>query len=258
MQIKQSSYILSLFIHLLLFTVVLLWFSPAKKILPPVKEFPVIALTFKKVVRESKIVKPAASSPIESNDSIPQESIPQESMKNKTIPLPVPKIPSQDSMPLEDKKEPPVIQEIEPELSGEIIYSHGDPILMDNEPLIVMDDLSLDSLLIHEGENEKQISQEIYTIEFQNNDERRILNYPEILFDYTDPVLSTLTNCKISFMITREGLVEDIQMIEPGTGSPTYNDIIEDLMAQLLFEPGREDRGIIFINFALISGNNNG
>ena len=77
---------------------------------------------------------------------------------------------------------------------------------------------------------------------------------PEIFFDMKDPILGTLDDCRIGFSLTEEGLVRDINMIPPGTGSETYDEILENILSRFLFTPGDREKGTIAINFSRISG----
>ena len=123
----------------------------------------------------------------------------------------------------------------------------GEPVFLPGE------DFSLDHLLIADSQ-EQEGTESLYSIELTGNRNREILSIPDLVFDSGDPVISTLSDCRISFSVTQEGLVRQIRMIEPGTGSETYDEILETLLSRFLFAPGEEETGTIGINFSRISG----
>ena len=139
---------------------------------------------------------------------------------------------------------------------GEYSYSFSEipAVELPGTPVFIPgEDLSLDHLLIGESKAQEG-TDSLYSIELTGNEKREILSIPDLVFESKDPVISTLSDCRISFSVTREGLVRNIRMLQPGTGSEIYDEILETLLSRFLFSPGDEETGTIAINFSRISG----
>ncbi|MBN2627051.1 MAG: hypothetical protein JXA95_10330 [Spirochaetales bacterium] len=133
-------------------------------------------------------------------------------------------------------------------------YKEENPVTFDNAGLeLPVEDFLIDDLLI--PEDEKSVaSDSFYTIELEDNNSRILLDTPELFLDLSDPVLGTLLDCRVRFTVSREGLVRDISMIPPGTGSGTYDEILENIVSRFVFSPGERENGVIGIQFSKFYG----
>ncbi|MGD1830651.1 MAG: hypothetical protein ACPKM1_13895 [Spirochaetaceae bacterium] len=253
---QRKSLILSFFLHIFFFIFlyfILLRAKPAISILPPKRSVSLSVVRkstpIEQIVEAPEVIAPPVQEPVE-----PVKEKPREEVVEEAIPLPDPVEPSVESE-LSEELIPPVevVEESRDSLalgdnfsySYDSVSSHEIPTDFD----LPQEDFLVDDLLLSE-EPPREGSDSLYTIRLNQSVNRSILNTPEIVFERNDPVLRTLKDCQIAFSVTNEGLVRDIEMLPPGTGSETYDEILENLLSQILFSPGDRESGVIHINFS--------
>ncbi len=283
MFVQRRSFLSSLIIHLFLFLLLWGYFIVKTPPLPLLPQKRVVKVTVKsrtaERVPEQKSHLPALAEPRKENLPLPPDRTPEKAPEPEPLPpremiseqpQPVEKTvtPAEEQLtaaepPKEALAEPPLPSSSdetardEPAALGEnyaYSFAESSPLPSLEDPLAIpREDFSLDHLLIQD-EVPQEGTDSLYHIELSAGRLRNIISTPDILFDMKDPVLGTLSDCRIAFSVTEEGLVRDIRMIPPGTGSETYDEILETLLSRFLFSPGEAEEGTIAINFSPISG----
>jgi len=262
--IQGKNFFLSAILHfILLFLIILIFRRPPSSLpLPQARRTVSVRISSQTAPRSNP---PSRSSSGEKaigpvKPALPPVTAPlrDEPTENRDSPVPV-TVPPPSQAPLPDKTGEEMIHEtVLPPIEENFSYSYHEDLtnlLTRDEPEIPEEDFLLDDLLIT-GETGEETSGSLYSIDLAGSPSRKILETPELSFDLSDPVLATLQNCRISFTVSEEGLVRDIEMIPPGTGSTTYDEILENLISRFLFTPGDRDRGVMGINFSTIYGEN--
>jgi hypothetical protein len=286
--IQGKSLVYSVILHILFFTILLIYFYFKPSPLPLLTTKRQVNLSVvQKAVKQETAAPSVLEEPIEKSKNPPatkpKEKEPPEAKTEaireatkKPEPEPIETIEEELNEPLETKEAPQEESEVqesieesfdsqeqvipeESNLADDFTYSldYSLPVTALDEPQeILQKDFLVDDLLISPSNEKVQTegTDSLYSIELFNSASRRIMEVPSMVFDRKDPILHTLSDCRIGFIVTEEGLVRDIKMIPPGTGSETYDEILENILSRFLFTPGEKEEGVIAINFSKITG----